>query len=287
MVRGPARATLISRGQSVKGVATVHMTSITPIKTPLHECRGINNRLLLALPPATLDRILRVSEPVSLVRGQRIDRADQPIKHIHFINRGLVCIFKTLEDGRTVEIGAIGIEGVSNLLPFVDIDRAILDVVVQIPGTALRIGRDALMREMENDNTIRHLMQNYVRFALSELARHIACNRLHHIEQRCCRWLLIAHDHALSDEFPLTHEFLAMMLGYQRAGVSIAMSSLVKAGLIEHKRGTVTITNRSGLEAAACECYREMQAELEEFLPPAKRMARVFGFKQNEIAKRR
>ena len=213
------------------------MTSITPLKTPLHECRGINNRLLLALPPATLDRILRVSEPVSLVRGQRIDRADQPIKHIHFINRGLVCIFKTLEDGRTVEIGAIGIEGVSNLLPFVDIDRAILDVVVQIPGTALRIGRDALMREMENDNTIRYLMQNYVRFALSELARHIACNRLHHIEQRCCRWLLIAHDHTLSDEFPLTHEFLAMMLGYQRAGVSIAMSSLVKAGLIEHKRG--------------------------------------------------
>ena len=143
------------------------------------------------------------------------------------------------------------------------------------------------MREMENDNTIRYLMQNYVRFALSELVRHIACNRLHHIEQRCCRWLLIAHDHALSDEFPLTHEFLAMMLGYQRAGVSIAMSSLVKAGLIEHKRGTVTITNRSGLEAAACECYREMQTELEEFLPPAKRMARVFGFKQNEIAKRR
>ena len=98
--------------------------SIRPLKAPLHERRGINNRLLLALPPATLDRILKVSEPVSLVRGQRIDRADQPIKHIHFINRGLVCIVKTLEDGRTVEIGAIGIEGVTNLLPLVGIDRA-------------------------------------------------------------------------------------------------------------------------------------------------------------------
>jgi len=257
-----------------------------PVVTPLHERKGINNRLLLALPPATLDRILRLSEPVSLVRRQRIDFVNQPIKHIHFINRGLVCIFKTLEDGRTAEIGAIGIEGVTNLLPLVGVDRAVLETIVQIPGTALRIGCDALMREMENDKALRYLMQNYVRFALSELARHIACNRLHHIEQRCCRWLLIAHDHALSDEFPLTHEFLAMMLGYQRAGVSIAMSSFVKAGLIEHKRGIVTITNRLGLEAAACECYREMNAELDEFLPPAKRMARVFEFKQSRGAGR-
>jgi CRP-like cAMP-binding protein len=247
--------------------------AVTPLPEQPRGPIGINNRLLLALPPPTLVRILKVSEPVSLVRGQRIDYADHPIKHIHFINRGLVCIVKTMEDGRTVEIGAIGIEGVTNLLPLVGVDRTILETIVQIPGTALRIGRDALMHEMENDDIIRHLLQNYVRFGLSELSRHIACNRMHHIEQRCCRWLLIAHDHALSDEFPLTHEFLAMMLGYQRAGVSIAMGSLVKAELIRHKRGTVTIVNRRGLEAAACECYREMQIELDEFLPPAKRMA--------------
>ncbi|KPF67413.1 hypothetical protein IP69_13700 [Bosea sp. AAP35] len=223
---------------------------------------------------------------MSLVRGQRIDCADQPIRNIHFINRGLVCITKTLADGRTVEIGAIGIDGVANLLPFMGIKKTILDVVVQIPGTALRMRCDAVSRELENDNTFRQVVQNYVRFALSELSRHIACNRLHHIEQRCCRWLLIAHDNALSDEFPVTHEFLAMMLGYQRAGVSIAMGSLVKAGLIDHKRGTAIIINRSGLEAAACDCYREMQNELDDFLPSV-RTARVFGFKQNKTASRR
>jgi CRP-like cAMP-binding protein len=87
----------------------MHMTSIVPVR-PRHEPRGINNRLLLALPPATLERILRVSEPVSLVRGQRIDCADQPIKHIHFINRGLVCIAKTMEDGRTVEIAPLALK---------------------------------------------------------------------------------------------------------------------------------------------------------------------------------
>ncbi len=237
---------------------------------PARERKGINNRLLLALPPATLDRILQVSEPVSLVKGQRIDCADQPISHIHFINRGLVCIAKTLRDGRTVEIGAIGIEGVANLLPLVGIDKAILDVVVQIPGSALRIGCDAMKREVEHDSAFRALMQRYVRFGLSELARHIACNRLHHIEQRCCRWLLIAHDHALSDEFPLTHEFLAMMLGYQRPGVSIIIGSLARAGMIKHMRGKVRVTDRTALEAGACECYREMQDELDEFLAPRK-----------------
>jgi CRP-like cAMP-binding protein len=263
------------------------ISSITPLKTARHDRRGINNRLLLALPAATLDRILRASEPVSLVRGQRIDCAGQPIKHIHFINRGLVSIAKTLEDGRTVEIGAIGIEGVANLLPFVGIHKAILDAVVQIPGTALRMGCDAMGRELENDDAFRRVVQNYVRFGLSELARHIACGRLHHIEQRCCRWLLIAHDHALSDEFPVTHESLAMMLGYQRAGVSIAMGSLVKAGLIKHKRGTVTIVDRPSLEGASCDCYREMQDELDEILPPVESTARVLGIKQSERAGRR
>lgn len=260
----------------------MNVTSISPVQAPLHERGGINNRLLLALPPATLERILRVSEPVSLVRGQRIDRADQPIRHIHFINRGLVTIAKTLEDGRSVEIGAIGIEGVANLPPFVGIQKAILDAVVQIPGTALRMGCDAMRRELENDSAFREVVQNYVRFGLSELARHIACGRLHHIEQRCCRWLLIAHDHALSDAFPVTHESLAMMLGCQRAGVTIAMGSLVKAGLIEHKRGAVAIIDRSGLEAGACDCYREMQNELDEFLPSST-MVRGCGVKHNKL----
>jgi CRP-like cAMP-binding protein len=257
---------------------------ITSLREHPHRHKGINNRLLLALPPATLDRILRVSEPVSLVRGQQLERVDQPIKQIHFINRGLVCVVKTVDDGRTVEIGTIGVEGATNLLALIGTDRALLDTVVQVPGTALRMGRDVLIAEMENDREFRQLMQNYVRFAFSEIARHVACNRLHHLDQRCCRWLLIAHDHAMSDEFPLTHEFLAMMLGYQRAGVSIAMHSFVKAGLIEHKRGTVTIINRAGLELAACECYRAMNHDLDEFLPRSK-SARVFGFKQNLIAR--
>jgi CRP-like cAMP-binding protein len=277
------RRALVNSGQVSKGVPVMLMASITPA----HERRGINNRLLLALPPATLDRILRASEPVSLVRGQKIEAVGQSIKYIHFINRGLVCATKTMEDGRMVEIAAIGVEGTTEYVALLGMDRALVDMVVRIPGTAIRIGRNAFMHEMENDQPLRQLMQHYVRFGLGEVARHIACNRLHHLDQRCCRWLLIAHDHALSDEFPLTHEDLAMMLGYQRAGVSMTMASLVRAGLIEHKRGKVTVSNRPGLEAAACECYREMQNELDEFLPRQKKAAQVFEVAQNQGAKRR
>jgi CRP-like cAMP-binding protein len=255
--------------------------------TPLYERRGINNRLLLALPPETSDRILRISEPVSLVRGQKIEAVGQSVNYIHFINRGLVCAIKAIEDGRMVEIAAIGHEGTTGFGALLGMDRALVDIVVRIPGTAIRIRRNAFMDEMENDKPLRQLMQHYVRFGLSEVTRHIACNRLHHLHQRCCRWLLIAHDHALSDEFPLTHEDLALMLGYQRAGVSIAMASLVKAGLIEHRRGKVIVSNRRGLEAASCECYREMQSELDEFLPRSKKTAQLYEFAQNEIAKRR
>jgi CRP-like cAMP-binding protein len=204
------------------------------------------------------------------------------MNHIHFINRGLACIVKVMADGRTVEIGAIGIEGATNPLLLVNGARAPLETIVQIPGSALRMGRQALNCEMENDRAFRDLMQRYLRFALSELARHVACNRLHSLEQRCCHWLLIARDSALSNELPVTHEFLAMMLGYQRAGVSIAMSSLAKAGLIKHRRGRVIISNLPALQAATCECYRETRKELDEFLPPSK-TARVLDTCRTEF----
>ena len=254
---------------------------------PFHQHRGINNRLLLALPAGTLDRLLRISESVDLVRGQQIETAGQSIKYVHFVNRGLVCATKTMEDGRVVEIAAIGTEGTTDFVALLGMDCALVDMVVRIPGTALRIRREAFVREMGTDKLLSRLMQDYVRFGLNEVTRHIACNRLHHLDQRCCRWLLIAHDHALADEFPLTHEDLALMLGYQRAGVSTAMASLVKAGLIEHKRGKVIVSNRPGLEAASCECYRAMQNELDEFLPRQKTTGQLFEIKQNESAGRR
>jgi CRP-like cAMP-binding protein len=238
--------------------------------TPDRGKGRIANRILVALPPASLNRIKPVLEPVTLERGQVLATIDEPLRHVYFINKGIVSVLKTLSDGRSVEIGAIGIEGMTSALTLLAFDRTVLDAIVQIPGAALRMSRDAALEAMEKDDAFRRIVRNIARFALGEIAQTAACNRLHHLEQRCCRWLLIAHDSALTDRFPLTHDFLAMMLGSQRAGVSIALSALKKAGLIDHKRGNITVINRAGLADAACECYGAMRKELDKLFGPQK-----------------
>ena len=237
------------------------------------EDRGIinRNRILSSLSPATLKRILPNLEPMNTVRGQVIDQVDRPIEYIYFVNRGLVSFVKTMHDGRSVEVGAVGIEGITDPNALFSIDKAIVGSIVQIPGTAVRIRRDILKREMEKDTALLDVMHKCARFAISQLVQTAACNRLHTLEARCCRWLLIAHDNALTKSFPLTHEFLAMMLGVQRSGVTIAARFLQKAGLIQYTRGRVTITDQSGLQEAACECYGTMRAELERVFGATKR----------------
>ena len=232
-----------------------------PMTQP-YKYHDITNHVLRSLPPATLTRILPHLELLNTARWQIIDHVDRPIKYLYFVNRGLVSFVKTMQDGRSVEIGAVGIEGVTDPNALFSIDRAIVESMVQIPGIAFRIRRDVLRDEMVKDHRLREMMQNCARFAIGQFMQTAACNRLHSLEERCCRWLLMAHESALSDTFPITHEFLAMMLGVQRAGVSIAASFLQKAGLIAYTRGRVTITNRLGLEDVACECYGTRRAEL-------------------------
>jgi len=230
--------------------------------SPFRQRDGIANRILLALSPETLRRIRPSLELVDITRGQSIDREDRSIDHLYFVNSGLISMVKTMRDGRTVEIGAVGIEGITDPYSLFGLDWAVIETFVQIPGTALRVKRDSLRREMERDGGLRELVQKYAGFTLGQFAQTAACNRLHPLEARLCRWLLIAHDSVPSDAFPLTHEYLAMMLGVQRAGVSIAMSFLKKAGLIQYERGHVNVLNRPGLDDAACECYGTARAQL-------------------------
>ncbi|HMD72325.1 MAG TPA: Crp/Fnr family transcriptional regulator [Steroidobacteraceae bacterium] len=224
----------------------------------------IRNRILGAFPHSTLNRILPDLEPVTMVRGQIIDQIDRSIDYLYFVDRGLVSFVKTMHDGRTVEVGAVGIDGITDPSSLFGVDQAIVRALVQIPGVALRIRRDVLKREMARDEVLLEIMRRCARMATSQLVQTAACNRLHTLQERCCRWLLIAHDNAIAATFPLTHEFLAMMLGVQRSGVSIAARSLQKAGLIEYTRGRVTITDQPGLEEAACECYGVIRGEFDK-----------------------
>jgi CRP-like cAMP-binding protein len=151
-------------------------------------------------------------------------------------------------------VGANTVLGVRN---------AVFDCIVHIPGTARRMALDTLRAEMSRNTALRDLMLRYAHFRLSQLSQLAACNRLHTLEQRCCRWLLMAHDSAQSDTFPITQEFLAMMLGVQRTGVTLTTLSLQKVGLIRNWRGRVTIVDRRGLEATTCECYGALRRELD------------------------
>lgn len=234
----------------------------TPTARP-RSGRGTSNRILLALPQAVFEHLRPNLKTVNLVRQQVIYHVDTPVKHVYFIDRGLISLVKIMQDGRTVEIEALGIEGVTGTYSLYGIGYARFDVIVQIPGAALRIASSTLRSEVARSEAFQNLMQRYAFFAVTRLAQTAACNRLHPLKERCCRWLLIAHDNARSDSFPFTHEFFAMMLGVQRPGLSVILGNLEKAGLIRWARGHVTIADRSGLEAAACECYGSIRAQLD------------------------
>lgn len=221
---------------------------------------NVANRILLSLPPSSLRRLEPFLDLRTMHRGEAIDRVDREIEYLYFVNCGLISLVKTTQDGRSIAIGAIGIEGISNAHATVGMNIAILDATVQIPGSAFRIRRGSLIKVVAEDSALRLAIERYMHFSAAAFAQTAICNSLHHLEKRCCRWLLTAHDSARSDTFPLTHDILATMLGVQRAGVSLTAKALQKHGFVQYKHGQITITNRSGLEETACECYGAMRS---------------------------
>ena len=228
-----------------------------------------SNRLLRALPKDSLHRLQRRLEPVELDRRELVHAAGAPVEHVYFIDTGLVSLVRAMSDGRLVEVGAVGIEGIAGHSAAIGLRRAPVDAVVQLPVVARRISPVALREEMARDDALRDLVLGYTEAAYGQLAQTAACNRLHTLEERCSRWLLIAHDNARTDRFHLTHEHLALLLGVQRPGLSITAHALQSAGLIHYHNGEMEILDRSGLETASCECYRAVQANFDQLLGPA------------------
>jgi CRP-like cAMP-binding protein len=213
------------------------------------------NRLLSALPPEDLARLWPRLEPVELVQRAVLHPAETPVTAVYFPETGYASILAQLEDGDSAEVGLIGPEGVVGMAALLTGDTDTLESMVQGAGGALRLGTAALREEMERMPAFRTLLHRFVLVHHGQVARTAACNGRHLTDQRLARWLLMAHDRSEGDTFPMTHEFLAMMLGLRRAGVTVAAGQLQKAGFIRYERGSITITDRPGLESAACECY--------------------------------
>lgn len=171
-----------------------------------------------------------------------------------------------MANGQAAEVGTIGNEGLVGVPIVLGDDRAPTSIYIQVPGDGLRMPAVLFKKELARSATMQVVMLRYVHALFNQVAQSAACNHFHSLEQRCCRWLLMTRDRMQSDEFLLTQEFLAMMLGVQRPGVSIAAGGLQRAGLITYKRGNVTILDGAGLKKRSCECYGISKREFDRLL---------------------
>jgi CRP-like cAMP-binding protein len=213
------------------------------------------NHLLNALPPESFARLRPKLSMVETPLRRVLHQAEIPIETVYFPESGWVSMLAYMEDGDAAEVGLIGREGVVGLPVVLADEYDDLEAMVQSPGTAFSLSAAALRQAMGEDPALRDLLLRYALVHHGQVARTGACNGRHQTEQRMARWLLMAHDRTDGDEFPMTHEFLAMMLGVRRAGVTVAAGALQKAQLIRYERGRIEVTDRPGLESAACECY--------------------------------
>jgi CRP-like cAMP-binding protein len=223
--------------------------------------REYKNLVLASLPKAEINRLVPYLSPVTLkVRDELLDGKS---KYAYFLEDGLASVVLPMENGSTVEVGVIGREGVVGLPVLLGAKSMPGETYIQIAGSGFRIEAQRLKDEFERPGELRRYLQKYLLANLVQSAQNAACNRIHPIAGRLARWLLTCHDRVQTDRMPLTHEFLAAMLGTPRTTVTLAAGTLHKAGLIDYSRGHVTIKNRQKLEASCCECYRIVRDEFD------------------------
>ena len=223
----------------------------------------VPNWLLAALPPQEYRKLDPGLEPVSLSADEVLYEEDRPIRHVYFPCAGVISSISILEDGRLAEVGTIGREGMLGLSVYLGEASTPHRAIVQSGGQALRMSADFFRQRLRRCPALPRLVHRYLNSFLIQVCQSAVCNGLHSVEQRCCRWLLMAHSRAASDQFQLTQEYLARMLGVRLASVSTVATSLRKAGVIRYSRGHLTIVDRRALERCACECYRITQAYFE------------------------
>ncbi len=230
------------------------------------DARGFRNRILRRLPEALLRRLRKDLKEVELGPRDSLYEPNQPGKYVYFPETGAAAIVTVLKDGTETEVATVGYEGMVGLPAFSGARTAPRRAFWQLPGRALRMKASVLRRETRHGGPLAKALHLYAHGLFSQLAQLATCNRLHSIEQRCCCWLLMTHDRIEGDEFALTHDFLSEMLGARRAGVTVILGNLQRRGLIQYRRGHLTIRNRKGLEKRACECYDVVRGEFDRLL---------------------
>jgi len=233
-----------------------------PTQRPAGEIR---NKILSLLPPSELATVLERCETITIQSKQVVFKREEPIEYVYFPEDCVISLITEMEDGDSVEAMTVGSDGFAGIAVFHGAPSSRLKAIGQITGETRRISASDFGELTRQCEAFDKLLHRYSQFVFETVAQSAACNRLHVIEQRCARWLLMSQDRVGRNRFDLTQEFLAEMLGVRRPGVTVAMGILEKAGLINHGRGTITVVDRPGLEKVSCECYRairERQAKL-------------------------
>ena len=225
-----------------------------------------DNRLLATLPREDVERLLPQLTPLTFGLGDVLYEPDLPMAYMYFPTTAVVSLIYTMLDGTTAEMGLVGNEGVVGIALFMGGDTTPNRAIVQVAGAAFRLSAPALRTEFLRAGAVQLALLRYTQALITQISQTAVCNRLHAIEQRLCRWLLLTRDRVPSDAIQMTQEFIAHMLGVRREGVTLAARHLQEAGLIRYVRGHITVLDRPGLEATVCECYRVVKDEFTRLL---------------------
>jgi CRP-like cAMP-binding protein len=223
------------------------------------------NRILAALPRNELQRLAPHLTETPLAFKQSLSKPDRPITQVCFPDVGVCSVMSVMQSGATAEVGTIGNEGMTGLALFYGDVTEPSESIVQVPGMGRVMPSEVFQAEMARKETLHALIRHYAHALLVQLMQSAACNALHCVEERTCKWLLMTHDRVEGDEFKLTHEFLGLMLGVRRSSVTLVAHQLQHAGMINYRSGVVTVLDRKGLEDTSCECYAVVRAYFDRF----------------------
>ena len=220
---------------------------------------GLKNTILASLPHKELGRFQAALEPVSLKFGQVLYEPGKAIQHVYFPINCLISLLTAVDKRRSLEVGMVGNEGMAGMPFILGMGVSGVRAIVQGGGDALRMAAGPFHIEFERNPALQEALYRYMYALMTQISQTAACNRFHEAEPRLARWLLMTRDRVMSDEFPLTHEFLAHMLGMRREGVTEAASVFKRRKLIKYQRGKIQILDLKGLKAASCSCYQIVQ----------------------------
>ena len=224
------------------------------------------NHLLAALPTESYERLRPNLEPMIFALGEVVYESGGPMRYVYFPTTSHISLLYTMIDGSTAEMGLVGNEGVVGIALFMGGETTPNRAMVQGSGAAFRMKAKAMLDEFKRGGEFQHLLLRYTQALITQISQTAVCNRLHSVEQRLCRWLLMTHDRTESDQLDMTHEFISNMLGVRREGVTVAAHRLQEAGMISYMRGHIKILDRDQLLAHVCECYQVVKGEHERLL---------------------